>query len=315
MKNLRIVFMGTPEFAVETLKEIISENFKVVGVVTAPDRPAGRGRRISVSPVKEFALEKEIPILQPTNLKSEEFLSELKSLQPNLQVVVAFRMLPKKVWQLPDYGTFNLHASLLPQYRGAAPINWALISGEKITGVSTFFIDEKIDTGEMILQKEVSISEEENAGELHYKLMKKGAKLVIHTLNKIQKGAVKTVVQPKIPFLKEAPKLNTENTKIDWNRSPTEIYNKIRGLSPYPGAWCLLQNGPDHLRCKILKAKTGTENHGLSVGKIFIAGKELHVALKKGSIIVEEIQLPGKRKMKVNELLNGFIFKENATMA
>ncbi|HET8839479.1 MAG TPA: methionyl-tRNA formyltransferase [Flavobacteriaceae bacterium] len=315
MKNLQIVFMGTPEFAVETLKEIISENFKVVGVVTAPDRPAGRGRKISVSPVKEFALEKEIPVLQPTNLKSEEFLSDLKSLQPNLQVVVAFRMLPKIVWQLPEYGTFNLHASLLPQYRGAAPINWALINGEKITGISTFFIDEKIDTGEMILQKEVSISEEENAGKLHHKLMKEGAKLVVHTLNEIQKGAVKTLLQPEIPFPKEAPKLNSENTKIDWNQSPTEIYNKIRGLSPYPGAWCFLQNGTDQLRCKIFKARTASENRHLSVGKIFLSGKELHIALKKGSIIVEEIQLPGKRKMKVNELLNGFIFKENAHMA
>lgn len=314
MKDLRIVFMGTPEFAVQTLKEIISNGFNVVGVVTAPDRPSGRGRKIATSAVKEFAIENKIPILQPTNLKSDDFLFKLKSLQPNVHVVVAFRMLPKVVWKLPEYGTFNLHASLLPQYRGAAPINWALINGEKTTGVSTFFIDEKIDTGEMILRKEISVSQEENAGDLHDKLMKEGAELVIQTLKMIQNGNLKTSSQTETSLLKEAPKLTPENTKIDWDHSAKRIYDQIRGLSPYPGAWCFMQNGNEELRCKIFKAKIENENHDFPTGTIFLKEKELHVATKKGSLILEEIQLPGKKNMKVKELLNGFRLRKNAHM-
>ena len=314
MKDLRIVFMGTPEFAVETLKEIIFKGYKVVGVVTAPDRPAGRGRKITPSAVKEYAVEQGIPVLQPTNLKSEEFLSELTLLLPDVQVVVAFRMLPKTVWQLPKHGTFNLHASLLPQYRGAAPINWAIINGETKTGVSTFFIDEKIDTGEMILQKEVPIAPEENAGQLHDKLMNLGAILVTETLALIQKGNVRTISQKENTNLKEASKLTQENTKIDWEKPVKAIYDHIRGLSPYPGAWCHLVHGGEEFRCKIIKASMLQEKRPLPVGTIFQEGKELKVAVKGGIILLEEIQLPGKRNMKVKELLNGFSLKENPHM-
>ena len=216
MRDLRIVFMGTPDFAVATLDALIIAKFNVVGVVTAPDKPAGRGQKIQQSPVKNYALEHNLTVLQPSNLKSEEFITQLKSLNANLQIVVAFRMLPKEVWKLPEYGTFNLHASLLPNYRGAAPINWAIINGETKTGVTTFFIDEKIDTGNIILQEEVTIGSDENLGELHDKLMEVGSKLVVKTVRQIEKGTVKTFKQPEIEE-KPAPKIFTETCKINLN--------------------------------------------------------------------------------------------------
>lgn len=312
MRNLRIVFMGTPEFAVSTLKEIIRAKFEVVGVVTAPDRPSGRGRKLQQSAVKVYAVAQGISVLQPVNLKSSEFIEELKMLNPNIQVVVAFRMLPKVVWHYPEFGTFNLHASLLPQYRGAAPINWAIINGEKITGVSTFFIDEKIDTGEMILQNEVVIEEDENVGKLHDKLMHTGAVLVVKTLELIRKNEINTKKQEENALFKEAPKLTKVNTQINWNLSLNRIYNFIRGLDPYPAAWTTLKNGNEQLKIKIYKTNTIKEDHHFEVGKLILVEKQLKVAVEGGFVILLEIQLPGKRKMSTKELLNGYSFEINA---
>ena len=312
MKNLRIVFMGTPDFAVSTLKEIIKAGFNVVGVVTAPDKPSGRGRKLQESAVKQYAAAQGLPVLQPGNLKSSEFIEEIKALNPNIQVVVAFRMLPKILWQLPEYGTFNLHASLLPQYRGAAPINWAIINGETITGVSTFFIDEKIDTGAMILQREVEIKADENVGELHDKLMQTGASLVVETLELIQNTEVASRKQNSETALKEAPKLTKENTRINWNAPINEIYNFIRGLNPYPAAWTELKNGSDQMQMKIYRAEISREVHKFMVGELLLVEKQLKVAVKDGFLILKEIQLPGKRKMLTKELLNGYTFESDA---
>ncbi len=312
MRDLRIVFMGTPDFAVETLKAIVEAGYKVVGVVTAPDKPAGRGRKLQESAVKKYAGEQGLPVLQPTNLKAEEFLEELKALQANLQVVVAFRMLPEAVWKMPEYGTFNLHASLLPQYRGAAPINWAVINGETETGVSTFFIDDKIDTGEIILQEKVNIEPDENAGNLHDKLMYTGAALVLKTIDSIAKGEVKRIPQEKTGTLRSAFKLNKENTRIDWNSSLEDIYNLIRGLSPYPTAWTMLRNGNNDLMLKIYAAEKEIAAHDLENGVLTLEEKKVKIAVKKGFLILKEIQLPGKRKMPVKDLLNGYEFFPNA---
>lgn len=312
MKDLRIVFMGTPDFAVETLKAIVTAEYNVVGVITAPDRPAGRGRKLQQSAVKNYAVENNLKVLQPTNLKSEEFLQELRELNPNLQVVVAFRMLPEIVWKLPQYGTFNLHASLLPQYRGAAPINWAIVNGESKTGVSTFFIDEKIDTGEMILQEEVEISIEDNAGALHDRLMQTGAHLVTKTLKLIESGEVKTTPQRETGDLKNAYKLTRENTKINWSDSVEDIYNLVRGLSPYPAAWTNLINGSNELTVKIYKAEKELQEHRCEIGKIIQQDKEVKIAVRKGFLNLIEVQLPGKRKMAIKDLLNGYEFFPNA---
>lgn len=313
-KDLRIVFMGTPEFAVSTLDAILSSGFNVVGVITAPDKPAGRGRQLNQSAVKSYALSKGLIVLQPTNLKNENFIAQLEALNANLQVVVAFRMLPKAVWQMPEYGTFNLHASLLPNYRGAAPINWAIINGETKTGVSTFFIDEKIDTGEMILQKEVEISKSETAGELHDKLMHIGSALVVDTLNLIQNDNVETIAQQDYPEIKTAYKLDKDNCFIDWNRSVKDIYNQVRGLNPYPSAWCLLKNGDDELNVKIYNVDAIECDHNYSIGTIITNKQEVKVAAKNGMILLNEIKLPGKRKMDVKSLLNGFEFRSDAKM-
>lgn len=306
--------MGTPEFAVKSLEAIINAGFNVVGVITAPDRPAGRGRKLRESAVKVFAKEKNLRILQPTNLKSEEFQAELEELDPNLQVVVAFRMLPKNVWNYPEYGTFNLHASLLPQYRGAAPINWAIINGEKETGISTFFLDEKIDTGAMIFQEKVRISKTENVESLHDRLMEKGAKLVVKTVDAIQKESVSSTPQPDSEDLKEAPKLTRENTKINWEDSIDSIYNLIRGLNPYPAAWCYLENSSEDLKVKIYDIEKVLQEHHLPNGTVTVTDKQIKVAAKDGYIIIKQIQLPGKRKMDSKSLLNGFNFAPDAKM-
>ena len=311
MRDIRIVFMGTPEFAVSILKKIIDNQYNVVGVITAPDKPAGRGKKIHQSAVKKFALENNLNVLQPTNLKSEDFTKELKKLNANLQVVVAFRMLPKSVWQMPEFGTFNLHASLLPEYRGAAPINWAIINGETKTGVTTFFIDEKIDTGEIILQKECEISKSENVGNLHDKLMHLGSKLVVKTIKKIQNNNIKTKAQPGREH-KHAPKIYKETCKINWKDNLDDIYNKVRGLSPYPVAWTVLHNGEHKTELKIYASKKEIEKHALSIGTIMHSKKELKIATKEGFLIIEELQISGKRRMDVKSFLNGFQFnKEN----
>lgn len=299
--------MGTPEFAVSILQKILKKQYNVVGVITAPDKLAGRGRKVNQSAVKKFALENNLNILQPTNLKNDGFLQELKQLNANLQVVVAFRMLPKVVWQMPEYGTFNLHASLLPEYRGAAPINWAIINGETKTGVTTFFIDEKIDTGEIILQKECTISKDENAGDLHDKLMHLGSKLVVKTIKKIKKNKIETKAQPdREP--KHAPKIFKETCKIDWNDSLDNIYNKVRGLYPYPVAWTTLYNGDLQVELKIYVAIKEIEKHSLKLGTVLRSNKELKVAAKGGFIKIETLQLSGKRKMDTKSFLNGYKF-------
>ncbi len=299
--------MGTPYFAVHCLQKILESPHKLVGVITAPDKPAGRGRKLQKSAVKEFAEQENLNILQPSNLKSEDFLKDLKALNADIQVVVAFRMLPKVVWNMPPMGTFNLHASLLPQYRGAAPINWAIINGETKTGVSTFFLDEKIDTGAIILQEETTITTNETAGSLHDKLMESGASLIIETLNLVANGKVTPQAQAPEEILKDAPKLNRENTKINWDEGLKHIYNHIRGLNPYPAAWCYL----DHQKVKIFNCSTEFKKSIEEPGTIIVTEKKLKVAVKGGYLIIEELQLPGKRKMKVKDLLNGYNFKEN----
>ena len=312
MEKLRIVFMGTPEFAVGILDTILQNKYEVVGVITAADKPAGRGQKIKYSAVKEYTLAHELPLLQPTNLKDESFLAELKSLNANLQIVVAFRMLPKVVWEMSSLGTFNLHASLLPNYRGAAPINWAIINGETKTGVTTFFIDDKIDTGAMILNAETPISKTESAGELHDRLMQLGSETVIQTLALLEKGNVATTIQQETADIKTAYKLNKENCKIDWTKSASEIHNLIRGLSPYPAAWSFVSDKGEEWNIKIYEASIVYESHSLTVGQLVCTKKELKIAVQDGFIQILSLQFPGKKKMTTAELLNGIQFTENA---
>ena len=314
MRNLRIVFMGTPEFAVATLDKLVQKGYQVAGVITAPDKPAGRGRKIHESSVKQYAKKAGLNIMQPTNLKDKEFLEDLRSLKANLQIVVAFRMLPKQVWSMPEYGTFNLHASLLPDYRGAAPINWAIINGEKKTGVTTFFIDEKIDTGELILQEATEIKPEDTAGDLHDKLMALGAELVLKTVSLIENNQVVTQKQPLDSKFKTADKINKEICKINWEESAEKIYNHIRGLSPFPGAWTILNNNEELIVIKIYKAKWQKEVHNSKPGTIHFTKKELKVVSPGGYVYLTELQLPGKRKMAVIDVLNGLKIKESAYM-
>ena len=313
MKDLRIVFMGTPDFAVTILKHLVENNYTIVGVVTAADKPAGRGRKLNESAVKKYAVSQNLPILQPINLKSEEFQTALKSLNANLQIVVAFRMLPKAVWQMPQFGTFNLHASLLPEYRGAAPIHWAIINGETKTGATTFFIDDKIDTGEIILQEEIDIADDEIVGTLHDKLMFLGAKLVSKTIDLIKEGDIATIKQPELEE-KSASKLNPENCKINWSDSLDNIYNKIRGLNPFPAAWTLINNDDEEISAKIYAVKKEIEEHQIKAGTIISSKKELKVAVNGGFILVDEIKLSGKKKMDTKSLLNGFKFSSDAKM-
>ena len=308
MRNLRIVFMGTPDFAVGVLKTLVDSGANIVGIITAPDKPAGRGRKLSESAVKTYAVSQELKVLQPKNLKSDAFLLELKALNANLQIVVAFRMLPKAVWAMPDYGTFNLHASLLPDYRGAAPINWAIIRGEKETGVTTFFIDEKIDTGAIILKEHIHITERETAGSLHDKLMELGSEVVLKTVELIAEGEVTTVQQPSEVIVKEAPKLNNENTRIDWTKPAKEIDALIRGLNPYPVAWTYLNINDTKEKVKIYEVTFEEEIHEHPIGRLFSFKKEIKIAVENGYVTILELQLPGKRKMKTPDLLNGFSF-------
>ena len=310
MRDLRIVFMGTPDFAVTILKGLLKDTQKIVGVITAPDKPAGRGRKLNQSAVKKFALQNELTILQPTNLKNETFIEELKALNANLFIVVAFRMLPDKVWKMPEFGTFNLHASLLPQYRGAAPINWAIINGEHKTGVTTFFIDDKIDTGEIILQTEVTIQPNETVGELHDTLMHLGSKLVIETIHLIADNKVKTSKQITTEN-KFAPKIHTETCKINWDDSLINIYNKVRGLNPYPAAWTTIINGDETIQLKIYDVQMDICKHNTPTGTLITSKKELKIAVKEGYLIINSLKLAGKRKMDTKSLLNGYTFQLN----
>jgi len=313
-EQLRIIFMGTPEFAVHILDGLIQQNYNVVGVITAPDRPAGRGQKLKQSAVKVYAQNHQLNVLQPDNLKHPDFIATLEALDPDLQVVVAFRMLPQAVWQLPKFGTFNLHASLLPQYRGAAPINWAIINGEKETGVSTFFIDEKIDTGAMIFQKSVPILDNDTAGVLNDKLINEGKLLTLKTVDAICKNTIKTIQQPQSIELKTAHKLNKENCKIDWQKSGEDIQNLVRGLNPYPGAWAELDNGTKTYNVKIYKVQFEKSNHKKPVGTLIVEKSSINVCINDGYINVIDFKFPGKKQMDVKSFLNGFSFEKDAKM-
>ncbi len=303
--KLRIIFLGTPDFAVANLKALVDDGQDIVGVITAPDKPAGRGKKIQESAVKKYAIEENLNILQPTNLKDETFLSELASLNADLQIVVAFRMLPIKVWDMPKLGTFNLHASLLPQYRGAAPINWSIMNGEEETGVSTFFLQHEIDTGNIILQEKVKITDSMNAEDLHDKLMNLGAELVVKTVQQIENNNITEIPQAEFSEieLKAAPKIFKPDCQIDWCTSLEQIHNHIRGLSPYPTAWTKL-NGKSLKIFKGLKANT---QHSYTIGTIFTDKKTFFkIATDGGYYQIEELQLEGKKRMKVGDFLRGF---------
>ncbi|MEJ2006119.1 MAG: methionyl-tRNA formyltransferase [Cyclobacteriaceae bacterium] len=300
-ENLRIVFMGTPDFAVESLRILVEHGYNIVGVITAPDKPRGRGRKPAPSPVKQYALKAGLHILQPANLKAPEFLQQLADLSANLQIVVAFRMLPRAVWEMPELGTFNLHASLLPDYRGAAPIHWAIINGERKTGVTTFFLQHEIDTGEIILQEEELIGPDDSVGDLYERLMVKGANLVLKTVRLIESGDVSTNPQDPDAAHHPAPKLFRENTEIDFNRLTADIHNFIRGLSPFPAAWFNLDNEI----VKILKShpvpmKAGQPGSFETDQKTF-----WHIHTGDGGIAVDELQWQGKKRMQIEDFLRG----------
>jgi methionyl-tRNA formyltransferase len=302
MAKLRIVFMGTPEFAVPSLELLHDKGYNIVGVVTAPDKPKGRGQLMGRSPVKEFAMAKQLQILQPTNLKDSGFLEELESLGANLQIVVAFRMLPKVVWSMPELGTFNLHASLLPQYRGAAPINWAIINGETETGVSTFFLRQEIDTGAVIFQENESVLPHDNAGSLYQRLMIKGAHLVLVTAQAIENETYDLVTQSEFPDLKPAPKISKADCQVDWDQSVEKINNFIRGLSPYPGAWTLLKSKT----LKIFKSALVETRPKEDPGKVISDSKTfLRFSCQNGYLEILDLQLEGKKRMNVLEFLRG----------
>ena len=306
----RIIFMGTPEFAVASLDALVNAGYNIVGVITAPDKPAGRGLKLHESAVKKYAVEKGLKVLQPEKLKNPQFLEELKSLKSDLQVVVAFRMLPEVVWNMPPMGTINVHASLLPQYRGAAPINWAVINGEKETGVTTFKLKHEIDTGDILLQEKISISENETAGELHDKLKELGAKVLVRTVQGLADGSLKETPQSAISnqqsAIKHAPKIFTETCRIDWNKPVDEVHNLIRGLSPFPGAFT-------HLNDKLLKIYRSEKEHNqpsISAGQFETDSKTfLKFSCNDGFILVKELQLEGKKRMDVEDFLRGHKFQ------
>ncbi|NDV46539.1 methionyl-tRNA formyltransferase [Paludibacter sp. 221] len=309
---MRIVFMGTPDFAVESLKVLVENNYEVVGVVTMPDKPAGRGHKIQYSPVKNYALEHNLPLLQPEKLKDDGFLEELRALKADLQIVVAFRMLPEVVWNMPEYGTFNLHASLLPQYRGAAPINWAIINGEKETGATTFFLTHEIDTGKIILQEKIPVTETDNAGSVHDKLMVMGAGLVKRTVDLLIAGQTDAIDQSQFikpeTELTAAPKIFKETCEIDLNKGVEEVYNFIRGLSPYPAAWVNLRfpNQEEQITLKIFETEKEFAEHTYQAGEVITDGKrQAKIALKDGFIVLKSVQAPGKKRMEIGEMLRG----------
>lgn len=299
--------MGTPDFAVESLKRIHESGYQVVGVVTMPDKPAGRGHKLQSSPVKLYALEHKLPLLQPERLKDEAFLAELRALKADLQIVVAFRMLPEVVWNMPPMGTFNLHASLLPQYRGAAPINWAIINGEKETGITTFFLTHEIDTGNIILQEKINIEANDNAEVVHDKLMLLGAELVVKTTALIQAGNVPQTPQPQNEVLKSAPKIFKDTCRIDWTQNSTEIYNFVRGLSPYPAAWAeLIAPEGSSIAIKIFETKIELTQHQHPLAKLIIEdGKRIKIAVADGYVELKSVQLAGKKRMNADDLLRG----------
>jgi len=309
--SIRIIFMGTPGFAVTQLARLIDGGYNIVAVVTAPDKPAGRGMNLTGSEVKEFAVSKGIPVLQPVSLKNDDFISELSSYNADLFIVVAFRMLPKVVWSMPGLGTFNLHASLLPDYRGAAPINHAIINGETLTGVTTFMLDEEIDTGEMLFRQECRIEPEDDFGTLHDKLMNIGSSLIIKSVDEIISGNARPVLQATIEArmgdLHLAPKLTKETGRIKWNSEPEKIHNLVRGLSPYPAAHTILSGKGRELPVKIFRTSFSSVPHDIPSGTIDTDGKRyLKVACKDGFIEIQELQVAGKKRVAIREFLAGF---------
>jgi methionyl-tRNA formyltransferase len=312
-KSLRIVFMGTPDFAVGSLKMLVENGYNIVGVVTAPDKPAGRGNQLTESAVKKYASENGLKIFQPEKLKNPDFVEKLKSLNADLQVVVAFRMLPEVVWDMPRFGTFNLHASLLPQYRGAAPLNWAIINGETETGVTTFLLDHEIDTGKILFSKRTPIGENETVGDIHDRLMVIGAHLVLKTVDALAEGSVKPkhqeVLFQKSPELKHAPKIFKEDCRIDWRKDAETIRNLIRGLSPYPTAWTIFkitQSGFES-DVKLFYSEKEISGNLTEPGTILSDGKTfLKIACADGWILIIDLQLAGRKRMKVEEFLRGF---------
>lgn len=316
-EDLRIVYMGTPDFAVESLRCLVEGGYNVVGVITMPDKPAGRGHRLQQSPVKQYALAHGLPLLQPEKLKDEAFLAQLRAWRADLQVVVAFRMLPEVVWAMPRLGTFNLHASLLPQYRGAAPINWAVINGDTETGVTTFFLKHEIDTGEVIRQERVPIADTDDAGTVHDRLMQLGGRVVVETVDAILAGSVTSIPQEQMSAaepLRPAPKIFKDTCRIDWDRPLKQVYDFVRGLAPYPAAWTELhQPGQEPVVLKVFEAEKLPGAHGLPVGTVLTDGKTyLRVAVRDGLLGIRSLQLPGKKRLHVDELLRGFRMAEPA---
>jgi methionyl-tRNA formyltransferase len=299
---LKIVFFGTPEFAVPSLEAVIEAGYEVVGVVTAPDKPSGRGLQLNESAVKKFAVSKGLKVLQPVKLKDPQFIEELQSLHADLQIVIAFRMMPEIVWNMPPLGTFNLHASLLPQYRGAAPINRAIMNGETYTGLTTFFLKHEIDTGNIVLQEKVEITNDETAGTLHDKMMIAGAALVVKTLDMVNAGEYPLIEQMASEDIKHAPKIFKEDCKIQWTQNALSIYNQIRGLSPYPAAFCLYKNDV----FKIYSATIIIEQHSLKPGEFIIEKNMLKIACNDGYILPTEVQAQGKKRMDIKSFLVGF---------
>ncbi len=310
-KDLRIVYMGTPDFAVESLRRLVEGGYHIVAVITMPDKPAGRGHKIQFSPVKEYALSQGLPLLQPEKLKDEAFIEELRALHADLQIVVAFRMLPEVVWNMPRLGTFNLHASLLPQYRGAAPLNWAIINGDTETGVTTFFLQHEIDTGEIIQQRRVPILPEDNVGVIHDKLMILGADMVVETVDAILADTIAPIPQESIKTdepLRAAPKIYKETCHIDWRKKAIQIHNWVRGLSPYPAAWCEWVS-PDNIRTgvKVYRTTPIEKSHSLTPGTIVSDGKNhIDIACSDGYIRIEELQIAGKKRLSTPDLLRGY---------
>ena len=313
MKKTKIIFFGTPGFAIESLK-VINNNFDVLCVVTSPDKKSGRGLKINESEVKKFSSQNNIPIKQPYDLTNKDFIDEISSLCADIFIVVAYRKLPEEVFSIPELGTINLHASLLPNYRGAAPINWALINNEKITGVTTFFINERIDHGDIILKEEVMISDDDDFGSLYNKLSIIGSDILLKTIKLVVSG--KSVIHKQVENknVNVAPKLNSINTKINWNDSTDKILGMIRGLSPIPGSWTILKNGDNEIRLKILKASLIRNDNvkELNIGKVLIIDEEILIKAKNGTINCTKIQLENKKEMPVKDLLNGFKFHENS---
>ena len=311
--------MGTPDFAVESLRQLVEGGYNVVGVITMPDKPAGRGHKIQYSPVKQYALEKQLPLLQPERLKDEEFLEALRAWKADLQIVVAFRMLPEVVWNMPRLGTFNLHASLLPQYRGAAPINWAVINGDTETGITTFFLKHEIDTGEVIQQVAVPIADTDNVEVVHDKLMMLGGKLVVETVEAILNDTVKTIPQEEMAVvgeLRPAPKIFKDTCRINWSQPVKKVYDFIRGLSPYPAAWSeLITAEGETVVLKVFESEKVYEPHQLEVGTVLTDGKKyLKVAVPDGFVSLLSLQLPGKKRLKTDELLRGYRLADGCKM-